>query len=831
MLSKTIFTTIKRLHQRLNGNTIQYDINEYLYIINKINILSCELKKKNDNQLKGMSTQLIRIAKQNQALDTFLVEAFALVKEAANRVLKINPFDVQLMGAIILHQGKIAEMQTGEGKTLAAVFPAYLNALSGKGVHVLTFNDYLAKRDANWMGPVYEFLGLTAGFVQEGMDTETRQKSYGADVTYVTARESGFDFLRDSVCHEKGSMVHRPFNCAIIDEADSILIDEARIPLVLAGNFENAGAGGLFFGNMRPAMAKLARELREKTHFDFDEYRRNIHLTDQGMHLVENYLNCGNLYEGKNIELLAQLDHALHAEYLLHRDKNYIVRDQSVELVDEFTGRIADRRRWPDGLQAAIEAKENLPIKSNGVVINSIALQHFVRLYPKLCGMTATAQTSHEEFKEFYGLHIVVVPPNTPCVREDLGCVVYETKKDKIDGITNEITKIHACKRPVLVGTESVKDSEEVAALLLRNGIECKVLNAKNDEYEAKIIARAGKLGAITISTNMAGRGTDIRLGGDDEHEKKQVAELGGLYVIGTAKYESRRIDDQLRGRAGRQGDPGACRFFISLEDDLFIKYRLRDLLPKAREGDTGRSRPRVAPGESSGEIKSLFVNKEIDRVQRIVEGQNFEIKKTLWNYSYLLDQQRRILFEKRDGFLHGDGAMEFFTIAAPDDFAVMAKKNIAGPGALCKRIAIDCIDVHWSRYLAEATDIREGIHLRRIGGQDPLFEFQRIVIGLFENLEKDIDASMLQSFHTAAVSPGNAGFSGADCLPKSPSSTWTYMINDNPFDPMLQVQLRSSVGVSAWAAMLWPLMAVYFIVKRVKRGNVVKKRMEADPV
>jgi preprotein translocase subunit SecA len=443
--------------------------------------------------------------------------------------------------------------------------------------------------------------------------------------------------------------------------------------------------------------------------------------------------------------------------------------------------------------------------------------------------MTATAQRAHEEFREFYGLHIAVIPSNKTCIRKDLGCAVYATKKDKISAIINEIIESHKEKRPVLVGTESVKDSEEMADILISKGISCEVLNAKNDEHEAKIIAQAGKLGAITISTNMAGRGTDIRLGGDDELEKKQVAQLGGLYVIGAAKYESRRIDDQLRGRAGRQGDPGACRFFISLDDDLFIKYRLRDLLPvrhlsadaAEHPANIGKAGLQASHFLRPGEIKNPFVNKEIDRVQRIIEGQNFEIKKTLWNYTYLIERQRQILFEKRSRFMDGSRAMDIFKTNAPDDFAILKEKMARDTLiTLCKCICLGCMDVHWSGYLAEVTDIREGIHLRRIGGQNPLFEFQKIVIDMFDTLSNDMEKSMKQMIHEVAIGQKKSGLFGGDFPMKSPSSTWTYMINDNPFDPMLEIQLGSSVGVSAWAAMLWPLMAVYFIVKKMKRGK-----------
>jgi preprotein translocase subunit SecA len=825
MQIKNTFDKIKRLHQRLNGNTIQYDLGEYLPIINDINKLSKNLKSCNNNQLKELSNNLIQRSKalSNINITNLLIEAYALVKEAAYRVLEISPFDVQIIGAIVLSQGKIAELQTGEGKTLLAVFPAYLNALSGKGVHILTFNDYLAKRDAEWMGPIFKFLGLSVGYIAEGMDLRMRQQAYNANVTYVTAKESGFDFLRDSICQETETMVHRPFNYAIIDEADSILIDEARIPLVLAGNSQINDPDLEHHAKSQAIMADIVRQLQEKIDFDFDEYRRNIHLTDEGLENVENFLKCGNLYDPENIESLARLNYALHAQYLLHRDKNYIVRNTRVVLVDEFTGRVADKRQWPEGLQAAVEAKENLSRKSNGVILNSIALQHFIRLYPKLCGMTGTATPAHEEFREFYGLHIVVVPTNKPCIRKNLGYVVYATKKDKIDGIINEIVMAHNEKRPVLVGTESVKDSAELAKILLGKGIPCNVLNAKNDEHEAKVIARAGTLGAITISTNMAGRGTDIRLGANNEDDKKRIIALGGLYVIGATKYESRRIDDQLRGRAARQGDPGACRFFISLDDDLFVKYRLRDLLHLGRKSFPGPRAHGLGSG-GHGVIRDPFVNKEIDRVQRIIEGQNFEIKKTLWNYTFLIEQQRNIIFQKRDSFLRGDHALRYFKTHLPEDFAVIEKKlAIEKLSALCRNISLRCFDRHWSDYLAAVTDIREGIHLRRIGGQNPLFEFQRIVIALFETVQKDIETSMLGLFKAIVKNEEKAEVLGENISKKSPSSTWTYMISDNPFDPMLEIQLSGSAGVSAWAAMLWPLMALYFLVKKMNRGNLKK--------
>jgi preprotein translocase subunit SecA len=698
-------------------------------------------------------------------------------------------------------------MQTGEGKTLTAVFPAYLNALAGRGVHVLTFNDYLARRDAQWMGPVYEFLGLTVGFIQEGMNTAERKKAYGADITYCTAKEAGFDFLRDSLCYDAKNIAHRDFIFAIVDEADSILIDEARVPLIIAGNQD-------VFGDKQEKdrklndMAALVRTLEEKKDWEFDDYVRNIHLTENGIKRAELLLKCGNLYEEENFEVLAMLSYALHAEYLLRRDEDYIVRNGKAELVDEFTGRVADKRRWPDGLQAAVEAKENLNVQSKGIVLNSITLQHFIQLYPKLCGMTATAQRAEEEFRNFYNLRVVVVPPHKPCVRKDLHDVVFRFRKQKHEALQAEIMAVHATKRPVLVGTRTVEESAALAGALQKQGVVCEVLNAKRDEFEAQIIAQAGRPGAITISTNMAGRGTDIRLGGADETEKKQVADFGGLYVIGTNKHESQRIDNQLRGRAGRQGDPGSSRFFISLEDDLFVKYRLNELLPAKYTG-----------AELGGPIDNPVVQSEINRLQRIIEGQNSEIKMTLFRYSILVEQQRKMFFEKRRVILQGVWAQDFFRQRSPEQWSrLCAKLGESRLAAECTALALFHYDKHWSRYLAEMTELREGIHLRRMAGQDPLYEFQKLSIHIFEIMQKRIEIDMIKSFD--GITENTADMTAAGI--KAPSATWTYLINDNPFDPMLEIQLKGNIGLSAWAGLLWPLTALYFLVRRVgiKKGN-----------
>jgi len=795
----SFITKLKETHRRLTGSTIETELTCYQNILGDINKLKSEFANKSDNQLKNASQKLRERARDNESPDNLWVEAFALVREAIRRVLKLHPFDVQLIGGIVMQQGKLAEMRTGEGKTLTAVFPVYLNALSGKGVHVLTFNDYLARRDAKWMGPVYEFLGLSVGFVQEGMDIEERKKAYQFDITYLTAKEAGFDFLRDSLCYEHQNIVHRPFHYAIVDEADSILIDEARVPLIIAGAAEDTIADAY-------RIAHVARQLEEGSDFDFDEYARNFHLMENGLERVERLFNCGNLYAEQNFELLTRLNCAIHAETLLHRDVDYIVRDKKVELVDEFTGRVADKRRWPDGLQAAIEAKENIDIQSKGNILNSITLQNFLRLYPKLSGMTATASTAEKEFAEFYNLQIVVIPPNRPCIREDKEDIIYQTKAAKNQAVIKEIIEVHKAKRPILVGTRSVEESALLAKALEEQGVNCEVLNAKRDEFEAKIVAQAGKLDAVTISTNMAGRGTDIQLGGTDEKEKQQVLALGGLYVIGTHKHESQRIDNQLRGRAGRQGDPGSSRFFISLEDDLFLKYKLAELLPS-----------NYAIDGQAGEIDDPLVRREVSRVQRIVDGQNLEIKKTLTTYSHLIEQQRKIIFRKRNEILFDDSVLDFYESESPGHFKqLVSKVKRTQLEAACRRISLHFLDKFWSGHLAEIADIREGVHLVRLGGERPVLVFQKLAIDSFDKLQKNIEAEMIRSFNLIKVKDNRIDLDDAGL--KAPSSTWTYLINDNTFEGMLGVQLIGNPGLQVGAGIWWPLMLFYPLVRKLSR-------------
>ena len=799
MTIKTLKTKIRHIYQRINGCTIEYDLSNYYTILNKIKNLEQTLKNKTDHQLQQMSESLKSRTQNGGVADHQVIESFALVQEAVWRVLRLHPFDVQMLGALAMHQGKLVEMQTGEGKTLTAVFPAYHSALTAKGVHVLTFNDYLARRDAQWMGPVYQYLGLRVSYVQEGMNISERQDAYAADITYLTAKEAGFDYLRDSLCYEKDKRVHRLFNFAIIDEADSILIDEARIPLVIAGASDEYLADIYY-------MAGIARNLEKHIDFEFDEYARNIHLTNFGMDHVEKLLKCANLYKPENYDILTRLNCALHAEFLLHKDIDYIIRNGKIELVDDFTGRVADKRRWPDGLQAAIEAKENIDIQSKGNILNSITLQNFIQFYPNICGMTATAQPAEEEFRSFYDLHIVVISPNKPCIRIDHPDVIFGTKAQKEKAILDEIIRIHKTMRPILVGTRSVQESDLFAEALQNRDVKCAVLNAKRDEYEAKIIAQAGKLGAITISTNMAGRGTDIRLGFSDEKEKQQVMELGGLYVIGTNKHESQRIDQQLRGRAGRQGDPGSSRFFISLEDDLFIKYRLNELLPT-----------NTLPMAPSGIIDSSIIKREVARIQRICEGQNLDIKKTLNKYASLIEKQRTILFNRRAGVFHNHSASDFFKQEAPEKFkkylSAVGDENLNG---ICQLISFYLIDNYWQQYLAEIAEIRESIHLKRVGGQDPYIEFQKLAIKIFDQLLLKLDRHLIQLFNTINIDNNRINWEKLGI--RVPSATWTYLINDNPFEHIVGMQFIGDAGKQIGAVIMTPFLAWHLLFRKKRK-------------
>jgi preprotein translocase subunit SecA len=769
----------------------------YRQLVTKINEHRSRLERAADQQLKHMSADLIKQARAGISPDDLLVEAFSLACEASRRVLNLRPFDGQVAAAIAMHQGNLVEMQTGEGKTLAAVLPAYLNSLDGKGVHLLTFNDYLARRDAGWMGPIYRFLGLSAAFVQEGMRIEERQKAYASGITYVTAKEAGFDFLRDQRCMRKENLVHRPFHFAIVDEADSILIDEARVPLVIAGEVSSSQANPY-------DLARLVRSLDKETDYFYDEYSRDVNFTDIGLDRLENHLGCGNLHDLENNGLLAALNLALQAELLLHRDIDYIIRDGKVELVDEFTGRVADNRRWPYGLQTAIEAKEELEIQPEGNILGSITLQHFLKLYPKIAGMTATAKTSEEELITFYGLKVVVIPPNRPCIRMDYPDIVFTHKEAKTKALIREIAKVHAPGRPILVGTASVEESELLARRLRQEDIECDVLNAKNDEAEAAIVAEAGALNAVTISTNMAGRGTDIRLGGKNREARDEVVALGGLYVIGTNRHESRRIDLQLRGRAGRQGDPGASRFFISLEDDLMVRYKLNELIPAKH-----------LPPKQDTPIENPIVAREIARAQRIIEGQNVEIRKTLHNYSFIVEEQRKILHQWRSDVLLDREPLTLLATALPDRYGQqLAAVGEATLKQVEKQMTLFHIDQCWTEHLAYIAHVREGIHLLGFAGKIPSFEFQKMAIQAFDDLQRKIDEKIINTFNTVTITEMGINAEQEGLI--GPSSTWTYLVNDNPFGNQWQIQ-RLLMGSNAFAfgASLFLLPFIPFILVR----------------
>ncbi|NIM17751.1 MAG: accessory Sec system translocase SecA2 [Candidatus Aminicenantes bacterium] len=775
----------------------------------QINDRRCGLESASDQQLKKISSQLIKQAREGAALDNLMVEAFSLACEVSRRVLNMRPFDVQVAAGIALHRGNLVQMETGEGKTLAAVLPAYLNALTGKGVHVLTFNDYLARRDAQWMGPVYRFLGLSVAFVREGMSIKDRQEAYAADITYVTAKEAGFDFLRDRRCYREEDQVLRDFHFAIVDEADSILIDEARIPLVIAGESEDLGID--FY-----KLAKLIRGLDPHVDFYTDEYGRDVNFTDTGLEKVEKYLGRGDLHQPENNQVLSAVNLALQAEVLLKRDIDYIVREGRIELVDEFTGRVADNRRWPYGLQTAIEAKEGVEIQPEGIILGSITFQHFLNLYPKIAGMTATAKTSGEEFQTFYGLKVVEIPPNRPCIRIDHEDVVFTHKEAKRKALIREIRQVHAAGRPILVGTVSVEESEQLAQALRQTGIRCQVLNAKNDEVEAAIVAEAGALRAVTISTNMAGRGTDIRLGGKNQETHDQVVALGGLYVIGTNRHESRRIDHQLRGRAGRQGDPGSSRFFISLEDDLMVRYRVTELIP-----------PKHLPQKQEEPIRSPVVAREIARAQRIIEGQNFEIRKTLKNYSYLIEEQRKIMHHIRDEAMLSTKENPLTLLA---DYASERYHQLlphVGKETLTdveRRITLFYIDQCWTEHLAYIAHVREGIHLWAWGGKVPYFEFQKIAVRAFDDLLQRHREKVIETFNRAAITKNGIDMAHEGLT--GPSSTWTYLINDMPFDNPLQSVL---VGSSAFASMaplaMLPYLPFILIGRLIRRFFKRKKK------
>jgi len=735
-----------------------------------------------DEELKAKTPYFKEKLQNGAGLDDIQPEAFAVVREVARRTMKMRPFDVQVIGGMVLHEGKIAEMKTGEGKTLAATMPMYLNALEGKGAHLVTVNDYLARRDAEWMSPIYKFLGLSVGVIVHGLDDDERRAAYFSDITYGTNNEFGFDYLRDNMKFTLEDYAQRDFHYAIVDEVDSILIDEARTPLIISGPSEESTDKYYRINQVIP-------RLRKDTDYTVDEKTRTVVLTEEGVSRVESYLKVSNLYEPKNIDTLHHVEQALKAHTLFKRDVDYLVRDGQVIIVDEFTGRIMPGRRYSDGLHQALEAKEKVKIEQENQTLASVTFQNFFRMYSKLAGMTGTADTEAAEFKKIYNLDVVVVPTNMPMIRVDHTDVIYKTEKEKFAAVIEEIKDLYKAGRPVLVGTISIEKSELLSKYLTQAGIDHHILNAKNHEKEAEIVSQAGQPGQVTISTNMAGRGTDIKLG-------EGVAELGGLHILGTERHESRRIDNQLRGRSGRQGDMGSSRFYLSLEDDLlriFGAEKISSIMDKIGI-------------EENQPIEHKLISRAIENAQKRVEGQNFDIRKHLLEYDDVMNRQRQVIYEQRKSVLKGDdlrsdlqdiieeivedlvpeyveekkhadewnlkgledrvfkqfalrlnlsGAddiasrkdIEEKIISAVNDHLKRKEAEFGTPlmDYLIRMISLQSIDTHWKDHLLGMDHLKEGIGLRGYGQKDPVREYQKEGYDLFMDMIQRIKEDTLE--------------------------------------------------------------------------------------
>lgn len=779
-----IFDYITKGINKVFGSANERALAELWPAVEKITSLEPQMKALSDDQLRAKTSEFRGRLAKGEALDDILPEAFAVAREASARVPRspnpeIKPFtmrhfDVQLLGGIALHQGKIAEMATGEGKTLVAILPAYLNALTGKGVHIVTVNDYLARRDRDWMGPVFEFLGMTAGAIQSNQSYMEKKTAYQCDITYGTNNEFGFDYLRDNMRASVVEQVQKKLHYAIIDEVDSILIDEARTPLIISGPAEES--------TERYYIAdRIARRLKKDTHFEIKEKERQTHLTDAGIEEVENQLGVGSIYAEKNMEWPHFIEQSLRAHHLFKRDTDYILKDGQVVIVDEFTGRLMEGRVWSDGLHQAVEAKEHQKIKEENQTLATITLQNYFRLYDKLAGMTGTAATEAVEFDKIYKLQVVTVPTNKPLRRNNSPDRVYRTTKEKWKAIEEEIAEVNKAGRPILVGTVSIEKSEMLSERLNRLGVEHEVLNAKHHEREAHIVAKAGQMGHVTVSTNMAGRGTDIVLG-------EGVAELGGLHVLGTERHEARRIDNQLRGRSGRQGDPGSSRFYVALDDDLmriFASDRVSSLLQRFGM-------------EEGMAIEHGMVTNAIERAQKKVEEHNFEIRKHLLEYDEVMDEQRKTIYKWRqnclegkdlrndvlkmvedcvldsgDYYLPGDNEDEWNTKELskwfgqkfgvepdPKEFAGKSKEGVEkqlvekaaelyrqreleiGENDIRKLeqfLILEKVDSKWKDHLYAMDSLKSGIGLRGYAQIDPKIEYKREAYGMFQNMMASI--------------------------------------------------------------------------------------------
>ncbi|OBF19534.1 accessory Sec system translocase SecA2 [Mycobacterium sp. ACS4331] len=709
-----------------------------------------------DEQLRK-AAQLLVLEDLADASD--IPQFLAIAREAADRSTGLRPFDVQLQGALRMLAGDVVEMATGEGKTLAGAIAAAGYALAGRHVHVISVNDYLARRDAEWMAPLFEAMGLTVGWITEESTAAERRDAYGRDVTYASVNEIGFDVLRDQLVTDVEDLVSPNPDVALIDEADSVLVDEALVPLVLAGTTHRE--------TPRLEIVELVGSLTPNVDYETDADKRNIHLTEVGAQKVEKALGGIDLYSETHVgTTLTEINVALHAHVLLQRDVHYIVRDGAVQLINASRGRIAQLQRWPDGLQAAVEAKEGIETTETGEVLDTITVQAVINRYPTVCGMTGTALAAGEQLRQFYKLGVSPIPPNTPNIREDEVDRVYITAAAKTDAIIDHIIEVHETGRPVLVGTHDVAESEELHERLVKRGVPAVLLNAKNDAEEAAVIAEAGKLGAVTVSTQMAGRGTDIRLGGSEEENHDKIVELGGLHVIGTGRHNTERLDNQLRGRAGRQGDPGSSVFFASWQDEVVVSHLDPGKLPT----DT----------DDEGRILSPKAADLIDHAQRIAEGGLLEVHANTWRYNQLIAQQRAIIVERRNTLLSTTAARDELKELSPQRYEELAETLSEDElERICRLIMLYHLDRGWADHQAYLADIRESIHLRALGRQNPLDEFHRMAVDAFASLAADAIEAGQQTFETANLLDEEPGLDLSKLA--RPTSTWTYMVHDNP--------------------------------------------------
>lgn len=776
--------------QRLIGNNSAREIKKMRAIVDEINGLEPSLSGLSDSSLAAKTQEFKKRLADGETLDDILPEAFAVVREASKRVLGMRHFDVQLIGGITLHRGNIAEMRTGEGKTLVATLPVYLNALTGKGVHVVTVNDYLAKRDSEWMGKLYRALGLSVGLIVANLDYNQRKLAYASDITYGTNNEFGFDYLRDNMVIHAEQMVQRPLNYAIVDEVDSILIDEARTPLIISGPGERST-------DSYYTLAKVVPQLVAGEDYTIDEKQKTIAPTESGIAKVEKMLKIENLYDSANLELNHLLNASLRAYAMMHRDKDYVVKDGQVVIVDEFTGRLMFGRRYSDGLHQAIEAKEGLKVERESQTLASITFQNYFRMYEKLAGMTGTAKTEEQEFNNIYGLEVYDIPPNKPLLRKDLPDLIFKTKKAKYKAVVKDVVERHKKGQPVLVGTTSITQSEQLSDMLLKSGVPHNVLNAKHHEKEAEIVANAGQRGMVTIATNMAGRGTDISLG-------EGVAELGGLHILGTERHESRRIDNQLRGRSGRQGDPGSSQFFLSLEDDLMRIFGADNISGMMDKLGMEEDEP----------IEHSLITKSIERAQKKVENHNFNIRKYILEYDDVMNQQREVLYDQRRKILGNeslrDTIMEMvdslvikamnqyadeklypeewdyegllkhlelfflepgqFTVAEMEDLGrgelqerLLAiaheeydkREQLIGEAnmrELEKAVMLKVVDSKWMEHLDSMDMLREGIGLRAYGQKNPLVEYKFEAYDMFEAMIEAIQEDTIMYLYRIRI-------------------------------------------------------------------------------